>query len=101
MLGVLCDDRGGAARVLEARGVDLTAARAALGRLADRGVVAGPRPSDAELLGMLGIDLEAIRRSTEQAFGGMALGWAIREATRAWGRGGGGCRGRRWASRRC
>jgi len=101
VLGVLCDDRGGAARVLEARGVDLATARAALGRLADRGVVAGPRPSDAELLGMLGIDLEAIRRSTEQAFGGMALGWAIREATRAWGGGVGGCRGRRWASRRC
>ena len=89
VLGVLCDDRGGAARVLEARGVDLATARAALGRLADRGVVAGPRPSDAELLGMLGIDLEAIRRSTEQAFGGMAVGWAIREATRARGRGGG------------
>ena len=89
VLGVLCDDGSGAARVLEARGVDLATARAALGRLADRGVVAGPRPSDAELLGMLGIDLEAIRRSTEQAFGGMAVGWAIREATRAWGRGGG------------
>jgi ATP-dependent Clp protease ATP-binding subunit ClpA len=59
VLGVLCDDGSGAARVLEARGVDLAAARAALGHLADRGVVAGPRPSDAELLGMLGIDLEA------------------------------------------
>ncbi len=89
VLGVLRDDGSGAARVLEARGVDLVTARAALGRLADRGVVAGPRPSDAELLGMLGIDLEAIRRTTEQAFGGMALGWAIREATRARGRGGG------------
>jgi hypothetical protein len=88
VLGVLRDGSG-AARVLEARGVDLVTARAALGRLADRGVVAGPRPSDAELLGMLGIDLEAIRRSTEQAFGGMAVGWAIREATRARGRGGG------------
>jgi hypothetical protein len=63
--------------------VDLAAARAELGRLADRGVVPGPRPSDAELLGSLGIDLEAVRRTTEQAFGGTALGWAIREATRA------------------
>ena len=60
VLGVLRDGSG-AARVLEARGVDLATARAALGRLADRGVVAGPRPSDAELLGMLGIDLEATR----------------------------------------
>jgi hypothetical protein len=37
-------------------------------------VVAGPRPSDAELLGSLGIDLEAVRRSAEQTFGGKALG---------------------------
>jgi ClpA/ClpB-like protein len=50
-------------------------------------VVPGPRPSDAELLGTLGIDLEAIRRTTEQASGGTALGWAIREATRARRRG--------------
>jgi hypothetical protein len=87
VLGVLRDGGSGAARVLDAFGVDLAAARAELARLADRGVVAGPRPSDAELLGSLGIDLEAIRRSTEQAFGGKALGLAIREATRARGRG--------------
>jgi Clp amino terminal domain, pathogenicity island component len=83
VLAVLREDGSGAARVLEAFGVDLAAARAALGRLADRGVVPGPRPSDAELLGLLGIDLEVVRRRTEEAFGGMALGWAIREATRA------------------
>ncbi|HEY8558701.1 MAG TPA: Clp protease N-terminal domain-containing protein, partial [Actinomycetes bacterium] len=63
------------------------AARAALARLADRGVVPGPRPSDAELLGSLGIDLEAVRRDTEQTFGGRAVGWAVREATRARRRG--------------
>jgi hypothetical protein len=45
--------------------------------------VPGPRPSDAELLGSLGMDLDTIRRATEQAFGGTALEWAIREATRA------------------
>jgi hypothetical protein len=83
LLGVLRDGGSGAARVLQARGVDLPAARAALGRLAERGVVPGPRPSDAELLGTLGIDLEAVRRSTEQRFGRKAVGWAIREATRA------------------
>jgi len=87
VLGVLRESGSRASRVLEACGVDLAAARAELGRLADRGVVAGPRPSDAELLGLLGIDLEAIRRATEQTFGRQALGWAIREATRA--RGGG------------
>jgi len=87
VLGVLRDGASGAARVLEARGVDLPGARAELGRLAGRGLVPGPRPSDAELLGTLGIDLAAIRRTTEQAFGHKALGRAVREATRARRRG--------------
>jgi hypothetical protein len=87
VLGVLRDGRSGASRALEAQGVHLRAAREALGRLADRGVVPRPRPSDAELLGTLGVDLEAIRRTTEQAFGGKAVGWAVREATRARRRG--------------
>jgi hypothetical protein len=83
VLGVLRDGGSGASRVLEAHGVDLPAARVALGRLVGRGLVPGPRPSDAELLGTLGIDLETVRQSTEQAFGGKAVGRAIREATRA------------------
>jgi Clp amino terminal domain, pathogenicity island component len=87
VLGLLRDGGNGASRVLEVHGVDLAAAREALGRLADRGVVPGPRPSDAELLGSLGIDLDAIRRTTEQSFGHRAVGWAIREATRARRRG--------------
>jgi Clp amino terminal domain, pathogenicity island component len=87
VLGVLRDGRSGAIRLLEVHGVDLPAAREALSRLADHGVVPGPRPSDAELLGSLGIDLEAIRRTTEQAFGRTAVGWAVREATRARQRG--------------
>ena len=87
VLGVLRDGGSAASRVLEAHGADLAAAREALGRLVDRGVVPGPRPSDAELLGTLGIDLEAIRQTTEQSFGGQAVGWAVREATRARRRG--------------
>jgi hypothetical protein len=87
VLGVLRDGASGASRVLEAHGVNLAAARVELRRLAERGVVPGPRPSDAELLGALGIDLEAIRRTTEQSFGGQAVGWAVREATRARRRG--------------
>ncbi|HEV3497398.1 MAG TPA: Clp protease N-terminal domain-containing protein [Actinomycetes bacterium] len=87
VLGVLRDGGSGASRVLRSFGVDLVAARLELRRLADRGVVPGPRPSDAELLGSLGIDLDAIRRSTEQSFGGKPVGWAIREATRARRRG--------------
>jgi ATP-dependent Clp protease ATP-binding subunit ClpA len=87
VMGMLHDGDSGASQALEAVGVTLESTRAALGRLADRGVVPGPRPSDAELLGSLGIDLDAIRRSTEQTFGGKAVEWAIREATRARRRG--------------
>jgi hypothetical protein len=87
LLGLLRDGGNPAAWILQARGVDLAAARAALGRLADRGAVPGPRPSDAELLGTLGIDLEAIGRDLEQSFGAQALRNATREATRARRRG--------------
>jgi ATP-dependent Clp protease ATP-binding subunit ClpA len=83
LLGMLREDGSGAARVLRMEGVDLEAARAALGRLAAQGVVPGPRPSDAELLATLGIELDVVRRDAEQAFGIQGLGWAIREATRA------------------
>ena len=83
VLGVLRDGASGASRVLAAHGVDLPAARVALGRLTGRGLVSGPRPSDAELLSTFGIDLEAVRQRTEQAFGGTAMGRAVREATRA------------------
>jgi hypothetical protein len=87
VLGLLRDGGSEASRVLGAHGVDLAAAREALGRLVDRGVVPGPRPSDAEVLGALGIDLDVIRRTTEQSFGGQAVAWAVREATRARRRG--------------
>jgi ATP-dependent Clp protease ATP-binding subunit ClpA len=83
VLGLLRDGSNRAAQVLRARGVDLATARAALRRLADQGMVPGPRPSDAELLGTLGIDLDAIRRTTEQTFGVQALRNATREAVRA------------------
>jgi Clp amino terminal domain, pathogenicity island component len=83
VLGVLRDGGSGACRALDAHGVDLPGARAQLRRLVDRKLMPGPRPSDAELLGSLGIDLEAIRRGTEQTFGRTAVGWADREATRA------------------
>ena len=87
VLGMLRDGASGASQLLVAHGVDLPAARVALGQLADRGLVPGTRPSDAELLGALGIDLETVRHSTEQTFGRTAVGRAIREATRARRRG--------------
>jgi ATP-dependent Clp protease ATP-binding subunit ClpA len=82
LLGLLAEGHSRAAHVLRAAGVDLSAARAALTRLADRGVVPAPRPSDAELLSALGIDLDAVRRDTEQTFGVRAVGEATWRVTR-------------------
>jgi ATP-dependent Clp protease ATP-binding subunit ClpA len=89
VLGLLAGGQSRAAGVLAAHGVDLTAARGGLARLRDRGVVPAPRPSDAELLGSLGIDLDAIRRDTEQTFGHRVVGEATWRVTRRrgwWGR---------------
>jgi ATP-dependent Clp protease ATP-binding subunit ClpA len=61
LLGVLRDGTGAAAQVLRAYGL--------------------------ELLGALGIDLDEVRRRTEQTFGALAVQRAMREATRARRRG--------------
>jgi hypothetical protein len=87
VLGVLRESTSAAAGLLRVRGLALEAARAELGRLAERGVVASPAPSDAELLGALGIDLDAVRERTERTFGSQAVAQATREATRARRRG--------------
>jgi ATP-dependent Clp protease ATP-binding subunit ClpA len=86
LLGVLAEGHSRAARVLQAHGVEREAARARLLALARQGVVPAPRPSDAELLGTLGIDLDAVRRSTERTFGFQALGEATWRVTRRRGR---------------
>jgi ATP-dependent Clp protease ATP-binding subunit ClpA len=89
LLGLLAEGQSGAAWVLRVHGVDLAAARAALGRLGNRGVVPAPRPSDVELLSSLGIDLDAVRHQTEQSFGFHAVGEATWRVTRRrWWRGG-------------
>jgi ATP-dependent Clp protease ATP-binding subunit ClpA len=89
LLGVLAEGHSRAAGMLGVAGVDLTAARAALARLADQGVVPAPRPSDAELLGALGIDLDAVRHNSEQSFGFRAVGeatWRVTRRRHWWGR---------------
>jgi Clp amino terminal domain, pathogenicity island component len=87
VLGILREGTSRAAQILQARGLEPEAAWVALDRLAERGVVASPAPSDAELLGTLGIDLDAVRQRTERTFGRQALAQATREATRARRRG--------------
>ena len=60
-----------------------------------------PRPSDAELLGTLGIDLDAVRRDTEHAFGVQVVGEATWRVTRRrWLVGPSGWCGRRCVARR-
>ena len=88
LLGLLAEGRSGAAWALRVRGVDLAAAHAALARLGSLGIVPAPRPSDTELLGSIGIDLDAVRHRTEQTFGVPAVGEATWRVTRRrWWRG--------------
>jgi ATP-dependent Clp protease ATP-binding subunit ClpA len=82
LLGLLAEGHSRAAQLLRTAGVELAAARAALARLADQGVVPAPRPSDRELLGTMGIDLDAVRHHTEQRFGVQAVGEATWRVTR-------------------
>jgi ATP-dependent Clp protease ATP-binding subunit ClpA len=53
LLGLLAEGHSRAAQLLRTAGMELAAARAALARLVDQGVVPAPRPSDGELLGSL------------------------------------------------
>jgi hypothetical protein len=62
-LGMLREGASEAARLLEAHGVGLAAARGQLLALAELAVVPTARPSDRALLGTLGVDLEEIRRT--------------------------------------
>jgi ATP-dependent Clp protease ATP-binding subunit ClpA len=82
LLGVLAEGQSQAARVLRVHGVGMEAARAELHGLARRGVLPAPRPSDTQLLALVGIDLDAVRRSTEQSFGVRAVGEATWRVTR-------------------
>jgi ATP-dependent Clp protease ATP-binding subunit ClpA len=88
LLGLLAESHSRAAQALRVAGVELAAARAALARLGNRGIVPAPRPSDAELLGSMGIDLDAVRHQAEQTFGFPAVGQATWRVTRRpWWRG--------------
>jgi hypothetical protein len=79
-----------AGRVLRSRGLDAAAIRAELDRLVSQGILPPRWRNHSELLGSVGIDLAAVRRSMEEAFGGQAVGDATRRVSRrSWWRGGG------------
>ncbi|MFI0445355.1 Clp protease N-terminal domain-containing protein [Actinomadura sp. 6N118] len=65
---IACD--GPAAAAMRAQGLEITAMRAAVARLA---ADTSADPLDPEALRTLGIDLDAVRQATEQTFGEGAL----------------------------
>jgi hypothetical protein len=69
LLGLLRQPDTAAARLLHAHGLDLASARTEAERLTAKGVLPGPRPSDAEVLATVGIDLEAVHRRLIETFG--------------------------------
>lgn len=73
VLGLIADGGGMAGRLLARHGAHLESARRQLDRLLSDEVLAGPRPDDAELLKTVGIDLEEVRRLTEESFGREAV----------------------------
>jgi Clp amino terminal domain, pathogenicity island component len=90
LVGIVRQADSPAGRVLRARGLDLEAVRGELDRLVERGILPGPERNHAALLGSLGVDLEAVRRAAEEAFGQEAVGQATwRVSRRRWWRGGG------------
>jgi hypothetical protein len=89
LAGTVWQGQSRAAQVLKARGLELAAVRVELDRLVDRGILPGPERSHAALLGSLGVDLEAVRRTAEEAFGWEAVSEATRRVSRRrWWQGG-------------
>jgi Clp amino terminal domain, pathogenicity island component len=76
LLGLLGQADTTAARLLHAHGLDLEGARAEAERLIAQGMLPGPRPSDAEVLASVGIDLVAVRDRLIETFGGEACYYA-------------------------
>ena len=90
LVGIVGQAESPAGRVLRARGLDLEAVRGELDRLVEQGILPGPERNHAALLGSLGVDLEAVRRTAEEAFGQEAVGQATRRVLRRrWWRGSG------------
>ncbi len=71
LLGLLADEQGVAARALADHGLTLVGARSRLEKLVPRGM--SPLEPDPDALEAIGIDLEAVRRKVEEAFGPGAL----------------------------
>jgi hypothetical protein len=75
LLALLRQDSA-AARLLRAHGLDLEHTRADADRLIAQGTLPRPRPSDAEVLATVGVDLKAVRNRLIETFGGEACYYA-------------------------
>jgi ATP-dependent Clp protease ATP-binding subunit ClpA len=76
LLGLLRQTDTTAAHLLHAHGLDFEVVRAEAERLIAEGILPGPRPSDAEVLATVGVDLEAVRDRLIETFGGEACYYA-------------------------
>ena len=75
LLALLRQDSA-AARLLRAHGLDLEHTRADADRLIAQGALPRPRPSDAEVLATVSVDLQAVRNRLIETFGGEACYYA-------------------------
>jgi ATP-dependent Clp protease ATP-binding subunit ClpA len=89
LLGLLAEPQSVAGRVLHRLGVESETVRAEIVEIVGMGGVGAPAEPDASALDAIGIDLDAVRRRVEEAFGPGALdrGFSSRPCGRR-GRGG-------------
>ena len=76
LLGLLLQGNDPTAGVLRSHGLNLQAVRTQVEQLIADGVLPGAQPTDAELLGTLSIDLEALYRRLKVTFGDDAYYYA-------------------------
>jgi ATP-dependent Clp protease ATP-binding subunit ClpA len=81
LLGVLAQPDAPGIKVLTDLGITLDAGRTAVSQLVGRGSLS---ESDADALRTLGIDLDEVRRRTEESFGPGALDLALGPRRRSW-----------------
>jgi ATP-dependent Clp protease ATP-binding subunit ClpA len=86
LLGVAGVPDGIGSRVVRRAGLDADEIREDIARRVGQGFTGPLNAEDAEALRSLGIDLEEIRRRTEEAFGPGALERAVRTRARRWRR---------------
>jgi len=82
LAGIAAQGSTRAARILADHGLGVAVVRAELDRLAAQGVLPPRWRNDAGLIGSLGIDLAAVRRTAEEAFGPDAVAQAAGRVSR-------------------